>query len=69
MIIQVNMAYRNYWKRFAQYKGSTSTYELFLAKLESDHVYKRSVDTYIASIQTETQRQKALEGRINYGSN
>lgn len=69
MIIQVDMAYRKFWKKYAQYKGSTSTYALFLAKLESDHVYKRNVDTYITSIQTETQRQKALEGTLNYGKN
>ena len=69
MIIQADLQYRMYWKRFAQYKGSTRTYSLFTARLASDHVYKRKVDDYITSIQTDSQRQRTLEGTVNYANN
>ena len=66
MIIQLDSSYRSYWKRWAQYKGRTSTYTLFTARMESDHVYKRRVDDYINSIKSEQQRQHELERRSTY---
>lgn len=67
MIIDFNPEYRKYWKRWAQYKGSTSTYTLFTQRLSSDHRYKLMVDTYISSNLTPTQRQYKLEGMLYYG--
>jgi hypothetical protein len=61
MLIECNMAYRKYWKRWAKYKGSTSTYTLFTARLDSDHVYKRRVDDYINSLKSNEQLQRELE--------
>ena len=66
MIIQANMAYRKYWTKYAKYKGSTSTYTLFTARLDSDHVYKRLVDDFINLLQTDEQRQRELERCLNY---
>lgn len=67
MVIQFNPAYRKYWSKIAKYRGSTSTYELFTAKLQSDHVYKRNVDNYISMYLSEQQRQQQLEGQLFYG--
>ena len=68
MVIQFNPAYRKYWSKIAKYRGSTCTYNLFTAKLESDHVYKRNVDTYISMCLSEQQRQQQLEGQLYYGN-
>lgn len=67
MIIQFNPEYRKYWKKWAKFKPSTSTFNLFLMKLESDHVYKRNVDAYIEMSRTLSQRQLMLERMSNYG--
>jgi hypothetical protein len=67
MVIQFDPAYRKYWTKIAKYRGSTCTYTLFTARLESDHVYKRNVDTYISMCLTEVQRQQQLEGQLHYG--
>ena len=66
MLIQVNFNYRKYWKKWARFKPSTSTYSLFLMRLESDHVYKRHVDTYIHSTMTPVQQQWQLCQCLNF---
>lgn len=68
MVIQFDPAYRKYWSKIAKYKGSTCTYTLFTARLLSDHVYRRNVDTYISMCLTEQQRQHMLEGQLYYGN-
>lgn len=67
MVIQFDPMYRRYWAKRAKYKGSTCTYNLFIARLESDHLYKRNVDTYISMCLSETQRQHKLEGQLILG--
>ena len=66
MIIDFDPAYRKYWQRWARFKPSTCTYQLFLRKIDSDPTYKRRVDTYIHSLKSEAQRQRELEAQVHY---